>query len=175
MARMTSPASGRDHWRSPGVSVHSAIEDTSGSRTARSRLGMPPRADTLMRPRGVSRNSRASFDGETAETRFLNLGAASTLDITKRALLTEPKAPKITRLPAPRTADARACSSMTCPTPSRSAITAMPNPNPAASTAARTGRVASERHAIRSIMRSPPSRASSSAVVSNGPQGSGCA
>jgi hypothetical protein len=41
---------------------------------------------------------------------------------------------------------------MTCPTPSSSTITAMPNPNPAARTAARIGRVISDRHATRNII-----------------------
>src|SRR5262249_19328001 len=127
--------------------------DTSGSPTRFSRLGMPPFADTVMGPLGAIRSSRVCRDGETAAIRSAKSGALRTLDVTNRALDTDPNELYTRRSPLPLRAGSCACSRITSPTPSNSAITATPKPNPAASTAARTGRVINERHATLSIIR----------------------
>ena len=133
------PGSTFFHRASPGASTHAATFFTSASPTAFSRLGTPPRAMSGIVVSPFFKYT-VSFNAGDAVC-----ASARTLDSTNGAFSIDPNAPCTTMSPPPASSGDRACSRITSPTPSSAAITAIPRPNPHASTAVRMGRTANDR------------------------------
>ena len=129
--------------------------ETSGSRSARSRLGIPPRASTGDAPPSRTRYSVVSLHGDAARMRPASDGVCRAPDNSTRAAGNPLPGPLMTRSPPPTRPGERACSSTTSATPSRIAMTDTPVPNPAASTALRTGCANSDRIASLAITPAP--------------------
>ena len=128
--------------------------DVSGSPTARSRLGTPPRATTGQVAAFAIRYSVVRLDGAAAATRARSAPAPSTLDSTNRALSTSPARPPITTSPPPcERGRSRLLENHFADAEQDRPSRPTPRPKPSASTAVRTGRIASDRTASRRIMR----------------------
>src|SRR6185503_11520535 len=97
----TAAGSGEDHAASDGASTQEATPDTSGSPSARSRLGMPARARTGKGPSGRTTYNVARLEGDAARTRAPSGGVRSAPERSTRAAAMPPPAPPITTSPPP--------------------------------------------------------------------------